>query len=59
MHGLWTYWHPDGSIAAKGNYNMHNKVGTWSQWDENGSKKSNTEYKNGKCVSGCIENADK
>ena len=35
-HGLWTTYHRDGKMAAKGRYEMGRRLDGWEHWDERG-----------------------
>ena len=41
-HGLWTVYHPDGTKAAQGRFEMGNKADGWEYWDERGERIPNS-----------------
>lgn len=45
-HGKWQSWHPNGKNAGAGTFD--NGTGTWTQFYENGGKKSVARFKDGK-----------
>jgi hypothetical protein len=56
--GKWT-WHyenglkmDDGPKSQEGNYKDGNKDGKWTEWDEDGQIISESNWKDGECISG-------
>ena len=37
--GSWTYWHNNGKIKQKGEYQENLKSGLWTSWYDNGQKR--------------------
>ena len=46
-HGLWTGFHPNGVVAAKGTFDKGTKEGLWTRWHANGTKASETTFRAG------------
>jgi len=51
MHGLRTWWYPNGRKRSERNYKDGKKHGLQTEWDKDGQKKRETNYKDGKLVS--------
>ena len=46
-HGPYAEYHPNGKMAAKGQYTDGFKTGVWTFYDETGSERGTTEFKEG------------
>src|SRR5262249_48566841 len=42
--GTWTWWFPDGRVAAKGEFEHGRPSGTWGHWYPNGQKLRDSSY---------------
>ena len=51
MHGLWTWWHPNGLKEAEGTYMDGKKHGQETWWHPNGLKQYERTYEDGKMIS--------
>jgi hypothetical protein len=50
--GKFAAWHPAGQPWIEGAYEKGIKVGTWTQWDKDGSKVAEGAYRSNKLVAG-------
>ena len=47
MHGVWTFWHPNGQMQMRGEYDRDQPVGKFAWWHANGVKQAEGEYNQG------------
>jgi len=43
-HGLWTEYHSNGQMAARGHYANGKEVGHWEFWSSDGSLEEGEDY---------------
>ncbi|MCB9887645.1 MAG: redoxin family protein [Planctomycetes bacterium] len=45
QEGPWTFWYPDGTVEARGEYHRDERVGTWTHYHPDGSLRMRGEYR--------------
>ncbi|MGE3406217.1 MAG: toxin-antitoxin system YwqK family antitoxin [Pirellulales bacterium] len=47
LHGVWTFYYPNGQLQMRGEYDHDQPVGTFTWWHANGCKQAEGSYENG------------